>query len=312
MLIQHTFGVSGIVSQQSEPCVFRCVTSVTHFLLGGNHDMKKILAMCLALFMLFALVACDNSNSQATDSSSSQPTTTEGAEQVTADTSGATEPTQTPTGSTTTPPETTPPETAPSATTPPDTTPPATTPPATTPPETTPPETTPTETAPPNDYQYELELSQIETAYEDMCFQAYQTTSNNKIMREQIILTADSKKVNIRTQWQRELINLNNQKDSLYRQMDQELGQALAMSGGYWNSYATTIKNNYEARIKSVDNAIARTNQTYSNQIAEIDALLAEVPTEEELDAAYAAELLSAELWRDQKIAELNAKYGKA
>ena len=57
MLIQHTFGVSGIVSQQSE-LHFSCVASAAHFLLGGNKMVKlyfKQLLFTLLLVVIFAL-----------------------------------------------------------------------------------------------------------------------------------------------------------------------------------------------------------------------------------------------------------------
>ena len=60
MLVQHTFGVTGIVSQQLELCVFRCVASATHFLLGGNEMVKLYFKKLLftILFVASFLLLC--------------------------------------------------------------------------------------------------------------------------------------------------------------------------------------------------------------------------------------------------------------
>lgn len=97
--------------------------------------MKKILALLLALSMLFALTACgkDNENPESTGTSTS---TTESTTDTTDKSQGGTEGTTNgDTSNTTEPPSTTPPTTEPPATEPPATNPP------TTPPETNPPHT---------------------------------------------------------------------------------------------------------------------------------------------------------------------------
>ena len=94
--------------------------------------MKKIFALLLALSMLFALAACNNSNNQITEPSQS---VTEGTENTAEGTEGTTETTQ---PTITEPPATEPPATEPPATEPPATEPPATEPPATEPPITQP------------------------------------------------------------------------------------------------------------------------------------------------------------------------------
>ena len=102
--------------------------------------MKKILALLLALSMLFALTACgkDNENPESTGTSTS---TTESTTDTTDKSQGGTEGTTNgDTSNTTDPPSTTPPTTEPPTTEPPATEPPATNPP-TTPPETNPPHT---------------------------------------------------------------------------------------------------------------------------------------------------------------------------
>ena len=57
---QHTFGVSGVVSQQSELCIFRCAASAAHFLLGGNEMVKlyfKKLLFTILFVVIFALLS---------------------------------------------------------------------------------------------------------------------------------------------------------------------------------------------------------------------------------------------------------------
>ena len=95
--------------------------------------MKKIIALLLALSMLFALTACgeDNENTPPGESTGATTNTTESTNDPTDGTQGTTEST---TGTETTEPPTT--------------TPPTTTPPTTTPPTTTPPTTPPTTEAP--------------------------------------------------------------------------------------------------------------------------------------------------------------------
>lgn len=100
--------------------------------------MKKILALLLALSMLFALTACGrkDKNTPTGESTGATTSTTESTNDVTNSTENTTQDVTESTtgGETTTPPATTPPTTTPPATTPPATTPPTTTPPTTTPP----------------------------------------------------------------------------------------------------------------------------------------------------------------------------------
>lgn len=122
--------------------------------------MKKILALLLALSMLFALTACggDNENTPTGESTGTTTSTTESTNDPTDGTQDSTQgTTESTTGGDTT--ETTEPPT----TTPPTTTPPTTTPPTTTPPTTTPPTTTPPATDAPHTHSYSSKVTTAAT-----------------------------------------------------------------------------------------------------------------------------------------------------
>ena len=126
--------------------------------------MKKIIALLLALSMLFALTACggDDETTPTGESTGATTNTTES----TNTTDGTQDSTQGTTESTTggeNTETTEPPTTTPPTTTPPTTTPPTTTPPTTTPPTTTPPTTTPPATEAPHTHSYSSKVTTAAT-----------------------------------------------------------------------------------------------------------------------------------------------------
>ena len=122
--------------------------------------MKKIIALLLAMSMLFALTACGG-NDESTPTGESTGETTSTTESTTNTTDGTEDSTQGTTESTTG--GDTSETTEPPTTTPPTTTPPTTTPPTTTPPTTTPPTTTPPATDAPHTHSYSSKVTTAAT-----------------------------------------------------------------------------------------------------------------------------------------------------
>ena len=78
MLVQHTFGVFGIVSQQSELCVFRCVALTAHFfIIKGAMLMNEnktgagsVIAVIIVIVLIIAMIGSCSGNDESSSHSS--------------------------------------------------------------------------------------------------------------------------------------------------------------------------------------------------------------------------------------------------
>ena len=263
--------------------------------------MKKILAALLALSVFFALTACGGKNEGAISDESAEDLTsiTEATTSQTDDSSyDATG--NTTEGNVT---ETTKPASTESKPTEPTPTEPTPTEP--TPTEPTPTEPTPTQPTTGNQSQqaaYERAVADITTEYNRLVAETQQQHNKNLLNLAAAKQEADYQIGTLRTDCLLELNSLTNQKNALLREKDQALANALANTGGQYNSYYDSLKKQYDDRIASIDNQIAQTNSKYGKQISEWQTYLNNLPTVADYENLRDLKLNDIENWKNQQI----------
>ena len=258
--------------------------------------MKKILALLLALSMLFVLTACreDNKNTPTGESTGSAESTNNATDGMEDTTQGTTE--STTDGDTTEFTDPTPTEPKP-----------------TEPKPTEPKPTEPEENNSQNQQaEYERALDEINTEYDRVVAEIQEEHYDNLLNLAAAKLEAESQIGALRAAYLSESNSLSNQKSALIREKDQALANALATTGGYYNSYYDTLKKQYDSRIAAIDNQIAQTNSKYNKQISEWQTYLDNLPTVADYEYLRDIELQDVEKWKNEQIEDAKNYYGIA
>lgn len=296
--------------------------------------MKKIFAVLLVLSMFFVLTACGGKNESAIPNESTGDVTSN-TETTTSQTDGssqdATESTTegnvtetTEPGSTeskptepkpTEPKPAEPKPTEPKPTQPTPTQPTLTQPTPTQPTPTQPTPTQPTPTQPTTGNQsqqaaYERAVADITTEYNRLVAETQQEHNKNLLNLAAAKQEAEYQIGTLRAACLSEVNSLSNQKNALVREKDQALANALANTGGQYNSYYDSLKKQYDDRIAAIDNQIAQTNSKYGKQISEWQTYLNNLPTVADYENLRDLKLNDIEKWKNQQIQNAKNYYG--
>lgn len=279
--------------------------------------MKKIFAALLALSIFFILTACGGKNESAipgestgditsnTEMSTSQ---TDGSSQNATEstTDGSVAETTEPASTESKPTESKPTEPAPTQPTPTQPTPTQPTTEATTQP-------TPTQPTTSNQSQqaaYEQAVADITTEYNRLVAETQQEHNNNLLNLATAKQEAEYQIGTLRAACLSEVNALTNQKNALAIEKDQALANALANTGGQYNSYYDSLKKQYDDRIAAIDNQIAQTNSKYGKQISEWQTYLNNLPTVADYENLRDLKLNDIEKWKNQQIQNAKNYYG--
>lgn len=279
--------------------------------------MKKIFAALLALSIFFILTACGGKKESAipgestgditsnTEMSTSQ---TDGSSQNATEstTDGSVAETTEPASTESKPTESKPTEPAPTQPTPTQPTPTQPTTEATTQP-------TPTQPTTSNQSQqaaYEQAVADITTEYNRLVAETQQEHNNNLLNLATAKQEAEYQIGTLRAACLSEVNALTNQKNALAIEKDQALANALANTGGQYNSYYDSLKKQYDDRIAAIDNQIAQTNSKYGKQISEWQTYLNNLPTVADYENLRDLKLNDIEKWKNQQIQNAKNYYG--
>lgn len=108
---------------------------------------------------------------------------------------------------------------------------------------------------------------------------------------------------------QQELNDLQNRIAQLERERDNAYGNAIAQSGGYENSYANSIKDNYNAQIRELEQQKMSIKNNYYEKIASQKQQLKQLQAEQAaIPQQKKAELTDSDEWY---ASELNKIYSE-
>ena len=281
--------------------------------------MKKIFAVLLVLSIFFVLTACGGKNESAIPNESTGDVTSN-TETTTSQTDGssqdATESTTEGNVTETTEPgstESKPTEPKPTEPTPTQPTPTQPTPTQPTPTQPTPTQPTPTQPTTGNQSQqaaYERAVADITTEYNRLVAETQQEHIKNLLILAAAKQEAEYQIGTLRVACLSEVNSLSNQKNALVREKDQALANALANTGGQYNSYYDSLKKQYDDRIAAIDNQIAQTNSKYGKQISEWQTYLNNLPTVADYENLRDLKLNDTEKWKNQQIQNAKNYYG--
>ena len=276
--------------------------------------MKKIFAALLALSIFFVLTACGGKNESAIPDESTGDVTSN-TEITTSQTDGSsqdsTESTTEGNVAETTEPAST--ESKPTEPTPTQPTPIQPTPTQPTPTQPTPTQPTPTQPTTGNQSQqaaYERAVADITTEYNRLVAETQQEHNENLLNLAAAKQEAEYQIGTLRAACLSELNSLSNQKNALVREKDQALANALANTGGQYNSYYDSLKKQYDDRIAAIDNQIAQTNSKYGKKISERQTYLNNLPTVADYENLRDLKLNDIEKWKNQQIQNAKNYYG--